>query len=457
MEKSAARRDGQYLMLLGVAFFLFFGFVLTNTGRVPLLDFRTAYYGGLSLLKHLDPYDESNIAPLYAERHEDHLVSDRDRQVVTRNIYLPPSFAFTVPLALVPFMLGQALWFLLIVCSFVLAAFLMASTASEDAPLLAGCLLAFCIANSGSLLFFGNPAGFVVPMCVISVWCFVRDRFIFAGVLCLAIGLAFKPHDVGFVWLFCLLAGSPYTKRALQTLALFTAFSLPATLWIAHTSPRWIHELSSNLHAYSVPGGMNDPSAGHGSLVLTNLQCITSFFWSDPYAYNLAAYWVCAPLLLAWAFFVLRARPTATSTWLALAAIAPLSMLPVYHRQYDAKLILLAVPACALLWSRRGPCRGTALLLTSVAFVLNGDLPWVVFLAFLTRRHLSGVNFSSRLLLAVWDFPVPLSLLAMGVFYLTVFAREVLRQQLTRTAYDINASKAGPGGLSMSAAHCQTW
>jgi hypothetical protein len=430
MEKSSARRDGLYVMLLGTVFFLLFGFVLMNTGRVPLLDFRTAYYSGLSLIQHLDPYNESDVAPLYAERHENHLVSDRDQQVITRNIYLPPAFAFTVPLALLPFKLGESLWFLLILCSFVLGTFLMASAAGEHAPLLAAGLLAFCLANSGSLLFFGNPAGFVVPFCVIAAWCFIRQRFTLAGIACLMVSLAFKPHDAGFVWLYFLLAGGIYRRRALATLAYLAALGIPALAWISHIAPAWPREIAANLQVFSAPGGMNDPSGGHGSLVLTNLQCITSFFWPDPHSYNLAGYLVCAPLLLVWAFLTLRSRPTAPSAWLALAAIAPLTMLPVYHRQYDAKLILLAVPACALLWSRRGALGWAAALVTTIAFVLNGDLPWVVFLAVLNHLHLSLAGSSGRILTAVWDFPVPLSLLAMSIFYLAAFARQVWGAQL---------------------------
>src|SRR5579863_9249909 len=151
MQPKQERRDGLYLMLLGAVFFLLFGIVLMNTGRVPLFDFRTAYFSGACLLTHCDPYSESDVAALYAQHRERWPVSDRDRQVITRNIYLPPAFVVTIPLALLPFALAQGLWFVLIAGAFVLAAFLMASSA-EKAPLLACTLVAFCLANSGSLL-----------------------------------------------------------------------------------------------------------------------------------------------------------------------------------------------------------------------------------------------------------------------------------------------------------------
>jgi hypothetical protein len=46
------------------------------------------------------------VAVLYAQHRQRWPVSDKNRQVITRNIYLPPAFAFTVPLALLPFTLG---------------------------------------------------------------------------------------------------------------------------------------------------------------------------------------------------------------------------------------------------------------------------------------------------------------------------------------------------------------
>jgi hypothetical protein len=434
-------------MLLGTAAFLLLGVVLMNFNRVSLLDFRTAYFSGECLLQHCDPYSQVDIARLYAQRVERWPVSDRDALVITRNIYPPSTFVFTVPLALLPFGVAQALWFLLIAGSFILAAFLMGSIAAGDAPLVAGGLLGSCLANSGSVLYFGNPAGFVVPLCVIAVWCFVRERFVFAGVACLAASLAFKPHDVGFIWLFFLLGGGVYRRRALQTLAVFAALSLPAALWATHVSPHWPQAIASTLQVFNGRGGMNDPSGRHGTLMLTNLQTITSFFWTDPHIYNVASYLICAPFLIAWVLITLRSCPSPATTWLALASISAFSMLPVYHRQYDAKLILLAVPACALLWARRGALGWTALLLTTVAVLFNGDLPWVAFLAFVNHINWSTAGPSGRLLTAVWDFPVPLSLLAMGVFYLWVYARQTFAPPRTESTEDAKAAPSHPAAL----------
>lgn len=422
-----AHTDSLYLMILGSLGFLLFGFVLMmNPDRVPLMDFRTAYFSGQCLLHHgCDPYSRSDIDALYGQKIERVVLPERIRDVVVRNIYLPPAFALTVPLALLPFNIAQACWFILIAGSFILATFSMWKVSAGQAPMLAAGLLSFCLVNSGSLIFFGNPAGFVVPLCVVASWCFVTEQCISVGILSLAAGLAFKPHDTALIWIYFLLAGGLFRRRALQTLALFTTFSLPALLWTAHMSPHFLQEISANLQVFAVKGGMNDPSAGHGTELLTNLQTITSFFWDNPHTYNLASYLISAPLLVIWAVATWRSRPSRESAWFGLASVAAFTVLPLYHRQYDAKLIILAVPALAILWARRDQLRWIGLALTTAAFVLNGDIPWVIFLALLKKLHLSTDASYGRLLTAVWDFPVPLSLLAMGGFYLWIYIRHM--------------------------------
>ncbi|MGA2087236.1 MAG: hypothetical protein ABSG60_17145, partial [Terracidiphilus sp.] len=156
---------------------------------------------------------------------------------------------------------------------------------------------------------------------------------------------------------------------------------------------------------------------------LVDLQAVFSFFRDQPRIYNSAAYIVCAPLLLVWAFVTLRSRPSPARARLALAAIVPLSLLPVYHHLYDAKLLLLTVPACAMLWAGGGLAGRLALLVNAAAFVLTGDLLWSVFYAFITTLRLPAAGLSGRMLMAAQLFPAPLILLLMSVFYLWVYAR----------------------------------
>ena len=157
--------------------------------------------------------------------------------------------------------------------------------AAEAAPLLAGVLILLILADSELFLVLGNPAGVAVSFCVIPVWCFLRERWEMLGVICLAISLMLKPHDGGLVWLYFLLAGGAYRKRAWQTLGLVAVLSLPAVIWVSIVAPDWLAELRSLLSAYSSHGDINDPGpasmASHGIGMVISLQSVIKAFQDE--------------------------------------------------------------------------------------------------------------------------------------------------------------------------------
>jgi hypothetical protein len=157
--------------------------------------------------------------------------------------------------------------------------------------------------------------------------------------------------------------------------------------------------------------------------MMVNLQTIISVFWDDPIIYNTATYFICGALLLIWSVTTLRFRSSPARLWLALAAIAALSMLPFYHRQQDTRLLLLTVPACVMLWTEGGLIGWLALMVNTAGFVLAGDIPWIVFYGLIDKVHLPATRLSGQILMAMQVFPVPLILLTMGIFYLWIYVR----------------------------------
>ncbi len=423
-----ARIDGLILLILGSLVFIAFGWVFVSSTPKSMNDFKAPYYGAKCLLAHCDPYDRENLTRLYhAEEGERATDSAIYRSIATTNVYPPSSLIFMVPFAFLHYGPAHLLWMALIAASFLLAAFLIWDTAANISPAISGCLVGFHLANSELLLFTGNPAGIAVSLSVIAAWCFLREKFVHFGILCLAVSLALKPQDAGLIWLFFLLAGGMYRKRALQTLALVVAFALPIVAWVTYLSPHWMQELAANLLPLSAHGAMNDPgpasSGGHGLAMITDLQTVVSEFWDDPRIYNPVSYLICAPLLLAWMFVTFRNRLSVSRAWFGLAAIAALTMLPIYHRQYDAKLILLTVPACMIAWSRGGLAGRLALGINAVAFIFVGDLPWAILMGLVKNLPFSLGGISGRMSIMIQVFPVPLALLAMGIFYLWLYIR----------------------------------
>ncbi len=443
-----ARRDGLYLFLLGAAIFLLLGGVLEKISSVPMIDFKVVYHSARCLLHHGDPYRPMDVLRAYKIEGGDRLLDqDKYREILTRYMYLPTAFAVTVPLAALGFGIAHVFWMALVAGGLIFAAFLVWNLGAEYAPVVSGALVGLLLANSELLIVTGNAASIAVSTCIVAVWCFFRERFAALGVVCLSVSLALKPHDTGLVWLYFLLAGPPYRKRALQALAVFAAMSLPCFLWVAHLSPHWLGELNANLATFSAHGGLNDPSAAsagaHGIGMMINLQTALSFFRDDPRFYNPATYLMIGALLLVWALVTLRSRVTPARTWMALASVAALSLLPIYHRQHDAVLLLLAVPACCMLWARSGAAARTALAVTAAAFVITGELTWVIILGILNNLPPAASVLEVTIVTAVQVLPVPLTMLAMGLFYLRMYARNGLSSMTAEMPESVEELKSG--------------
>jgi hypothetical protein len=421
MEK--ARKDGFELLLLGCAAFLLVGIAWGLLTSHPTVDFRPGYWAARTLLDGYDPYNPADVLRTYHADGGDRAGDPAADLVPIAHSHYPPSeFSFAVLFAALPFKLAQVLWTAFIAACVGFAAFLMWNEGARHAPFAAGCLLAVFLVNSPSLMVFGNPGAIAVSLCVIGVWCILRGRFVPAGVLCLAASLTVKPHDVGLVWLYFVLAGGALRKRALMALLLAAVICLPAFFWVWHVSPHWFSEFMADLQASRVRGGLNDPgpssSGGRGIDMIVCLQALFSLFRDDPRFYNLASYIACAPFLLVWAIGAVRSRAGEISdanhrrAWFSIAAISAFSMLPIYHRQYDAKLMMLAIPAFCMLLAEGGRARKYALWITTAAFLLNGDFTWLILL------HVFSKIPSSPLVTFLLVALVPLSLLALGSSYL---------------------------------------
>jgi hypothetical protein len=425
---SNARRDGLLFLLLGCAVLVSFGPLLERISPVAMIDFKLPYYSTRCLLNHSDPYDGVDVIPAYRDGGEVALLKMVEGSPNSfRLVYFPTIFPFVVPFALLPFGVAHIIWLAFILCGLILASFLIWNTSAGYAPVTAGFLIGFMLANSELVVMIGNPAGIAISLCVVAAWCFVKDTLAPLGVVCLAVGLLLKPHDVGMVWLYFLLAGRVYRKRALQSLAVVIVVGLPSVLWVSHVAPNWTTELHSTLLSNSAHGHPDDPgptsSGAHQLGMMVNLQTALSAIKDDPSFYDPVSYVVCGALLFAWCLISIKGRPTPTRTWLALAAIAALTMLPLYHRQVDTKLLLLTVPACARLCSEGKRLGRVAFIVTFAGFVLTGDVPWVIVLHMISHLRIPNTEFLNKIIMAGQMCPVPLILLLICVFYLYVYAQ----------------------------------
>ncbi len=392
------------------------------------MDFRSVYYDTLCLIQHHNPYKASELEDIYRAQGWERLSYPAQApRAETLDVYLPATFILVAPFAILPWGPAVLLWMSLMAGVFILAAFLMWNLGARYAPIFTIVAICILLANCGIIFALGQTAGIAIGLCVIAVWCFLEKRFIAAGVLCMAVSLVIKPHDAGLIWLYFLLAGGRYRKHALQILLITVVLGLAAILWVTPIAPHWMQDWNSNLSIISAHGGFDDPgpasASGHTGGLVIDLQSSISIFRDDPRIYNPISYLVCGSLLLAWSVRTLRTRISQRGTWLALAVVVPLSMLVTYHRPYDAKLLMLTVPACAMLWAEGGAIGRLAFLVTSAGIIITADLPLVILTILNRNLHISTTGLLEQILTAVLTRPIPLILLAMSIFYLWIYMR----------------------------------
>jgi hypothetical protein len=333
-------------------------------------------------------------------------------------------------LAILPYWAAQAIWVLFLAGVFLLAAILMWRLGESFSPGATVFLICILLVESELTFATGNTAGIVIGLCLIAVWCFLRERFVTVGVLCLAASLAIKPHDAGLIWLYFLLVGGVYRKRALQAFAITAALSVAALAWVTAVAPHWIEDWSANMATISGPNGLNNPGpvslTGNTAGMVIDLQAVIAVFRNDPLIYNAISYAICGAMLVIWAVTTIRSRFSPERALFALAAVVPLTMLVTYHRPYDAKLLLLTVPACAMVWAEGRAIRWVALLVSTFGIVLTGELPLAIVVT-LTQKLQVGTGILGQLLQAVTTRPGSLALLAMAVLYLRVYVRRAGR------------------------------
>jgi hypothetical protein len=113
-----------------------------------------------------------------------------------------------------------------------------------------------------------------------------------------------------------------------------------------------------------------------------------------------------------------------------LAAVAPLTLLVTYHRAYDAKILLLTIPACAMLWAQGGATAKVALLVTTVGVVCTGEIPLAILLSM--TKSLSAVGLLGEIQTVLLTRQAPLALLAMTIFYLLIYMRRARGKGATK-------------------------
>ena len=332
-------------------------------------DFVPVYSGALCLLHGCNPYNTSQLEQQFFAAGG--RVPDLPSWEIDVPVYPPSTFLVLSPLALLQFPTARIVWFVLNGCLFVTAAALVAFLCPPQRRWAAAILVSLFLVASSILLVLGQPALLAISLLVIGTSHLLRGRLLPVGSALLMLSLAVKPQIGGLIVLYLLVRGA---QRRYAAVALGGAFALLLLGgWMLQTHPHsadWPSSLRANLSATLSPGGSADPRpANQQAIGDVNLQALTSIFFVPAGIFNPAAYVIFLALLML--FVMASLGGESGMDWLALGALTVLSLLPVYHRFYDTRMLLLTVPALLIVSQKRRRLGAamTALTLLSVVSV----------------------------------------------------------------------------------------
>ena len=324
-------------------------------------DFVPIYAGSRCLLHGCSPYDPS---ALYRE-----FVSAGgtgfNPRLWTNGVAVYPPTTFLVTLPLAPLTIGAMdwIWISLVLFSVCGTALLMADLAADFTLLPAAIPIASLLCASTVVGKLGQPAAIEIGILGASMWLVLRRKWPWLTASLLGIGFVFKPQLALALALWMFLQPG-YCRRVVLracTVAI-VIISLTLVVYAARPATRtWFPQLMSSLAVVQQPhhhdSNGNETKLFNSNFIgpenpdtqsMTDVQVVAAI-WSLRWA-NFIAAAVFLPLLAVWGWAWWRAPKTHEAALIALACLCPMTLLPIYHRQYDAILLLLCMPAVSVLW-----------------------------------------------------------------------------------------------------------
>jgi hypothetical protein len=324
-------------------------------GNVNLCDYANHYSAARLWLIGQNPYDNDALTVAWRASAPGPFDAPLDHWY---GLLPPGAYVVLAPLAALPAWAATLAWLALSAVAIAACIFVALSLAnirwnSLNAWILVGAALA--AAPFQTLLAVGQVSLFAVALILLAVWCAQRGRSAHAGVL-LAVAASFKPQLAAPFGLFYLC----YRNWKLVGYATVTGLLLNG-IGVAQLEWRgidWWGSWTANITASTRPGEANDPTlASRWRHQIVSLTVLLHSFTASKTVVTFLNATIAAALIGAFAWLARRARFSADGL-LSISTLCAVGLLPVYHRSYDAAL--LVVPLAWALTSLRGPLRAPA-------------------------------------------------------------------------------------------------
>jgi len=326
-------------------------------------DLSQNYTASKLWLQGQNPSDPANFVALWKQQ-----VGSRLDLTDIRTHLAPPLGGLVVmaPIAAFPWKVAKVLWLIVLLVSFAATVWALMRAGGfrgNEVRTIAFIAGSLALAPFQTGIASGNQTILVIGLCAIAIWCASQRREIAAGVL-FGLACSLKPQIGAFLVLYYLV------RRRWQLFG--TAVSttvgliLVAALYLRLRGVFWLQDYLHNARGFVAANHIDDfSSANPARFNLINLQVPLFSITGHSSSANLLALAVGIFLVCVWLYWAVRNSQQGPEL-LSLGAISVIGLLPVYHRFYDATL--LVVPLCWCMTLTSGPSkaitRTTLLLMT---------------------------------------------------------------------------------------------
>jgi len=351
-------------------------------------DFVLLYIPARAWLQGANPYSPQTYARICTETFGEAWSPTALR---SHPAYPLSTFVLVSPLAPLPWPAAQKAVAVLAVglmAAMIVCMIRFAGLDSKPACLFAAATLALAPFHTG--LATGNISVAAVALACIAVWALGAERNVMAGIL-LAVVIGLKPQ-IGLLFLLYYLFRRKWLSCSLATAGVGLILLIGALRMYA-LGIGWVADFAHNARIWVGSNPADDfASANLMRLTLIDLQVPFYDLTGTRTMAIVLALAAVAVLALVWLAFFLKTETP--DDLLNLSVLAALSLLPVYHRFYDASLLVL--PLC---WAFRA---------SAPAYSRLRKACWVLFLPFLFPgasilvRAVSEGRVSNRFLHSWW-------------------------------------------------------
>src|SRR6266567_2478630 len=333
------------LIFLASAEFIVRGPVRFLNGPSNWNDLSQNYTASKLLLKGQSPSDPRNFVALW--KYES---GSRLELTDIRTHLAPPLGGLVVlaPVAVFPWKIAKILWLTVLLTAFVATVWALVRASSfqwnetRSLAFIAACL---ALAPFQTGIASGNPSILVIGLCAVAIWAGQRRSDIAAGIL-FGMACSMKPQLGAFLVLYYLVRRR--WQLFITAVASTAALNLVAVLYLQLRGTSWIQDYVQNARGFVTGNPIDDFSTINPSrFTLINLQVPFFSITGHSSSANLLAFAVGGLLLGVWLYWVGKG-PEHGPELLSLGAISILSLLPVYHRFYDAAILVVALCWCMI-------------------------------------------------------------------------------------------------------------